>query len=754
MEVTTITQGEKQVRAFLKKLGANWPLWGVVVMFIGLGLRYSLTTPLFEAPDESSHFFFAWRLARTGSIPVYQSGKSDWWVQEAGQPPLYYLLAAALIRPLDTRDAPAYLRANPQANIGDPNSPGNKNAFIHTGREQFPFRGTTLAVYLARWVSLFFGALTVVAAFWLGHDLDPRWGTPVALAVACLPQFLFLSGVCTNDTAIAATATTGLVFLLRVMRGQVNGVNVGGLSVAIGLALLAKSAGVILFVLTLYGVGLSAAAKRITRRQGLVIGGAVLGSAVVLAGWWYLRNWQLYGEWTGQRAILLALGVRTHLPATWSEIVGEFRGLVMSFWGLFGWFSILLPAYLYTGLNLIAIVALGGLALRTVQRRWEAVTAQSLLLLSAWVGLVFAGLVVWTLKALGSQGRLMFPAVGAIAVLLVAGLEAALPRRIGRWLLPAVLFLCAVLAPSLVIGPAYARPAVVTLGQIPPEASRVYFRYGADLELVAVRARAPDARPGEALDVTFYWRALRPIESDYMLHLRLLGRDLQPIAREDGYPGWGNWPTSLWRVGEIYADRYQLPVDANAAAPVLARVAVIAEDGVHPDQLPVFDRAGAAVDALAPLALVSVHRISPPPPLEHAQSAEFGDFAQLVGYDFEPAAVRPGEAFDLQLMWKAIVRPAAAYTVFVHVLNSQGRIVTGGDSPPLAGFYPTTAWLAGETFVETRSLSMPADVPPGDYHIEIGWYDSANLQRVQIRDAALGDTLILNVPLPVVAGPR
>ena len=725
--------------------------------FIGLGLIYSLTTPLFEAPDESSHFFFAWSLAQTGSIPVLRAGDPDLWAHEAGQPPLYYLAVAALIHGLDTHDADTYLWRNPQANIGDPNSPGNKNAFIHTDRERFPFNSTVLAMYIARWVSLLFGVWTVGATFWLAHDTNPRWAAPAAVTVAFLPQFLFLSGACTNDTAIAATATTGLVFLLRVTRGQVTWRNLLGLGVSVGLALLAKGAGVLLLSLALYVTGALAAARKLARHQWMIVFGVVLLSAAGLAGWWYLRNWQLYGELTGQGAILLALGGRTRLPTSWGDIIGEFRGLIMSFWGLFGWFSILLPHSVYIALAFVTVAALSGLIARTARRRWEAAMLPSLLLLTAWTGLVLAGLVVWTLKASASQGRLMFPAVGAVAVLLVAGLEAFFPHGLGRWLMPGLFFVIAILVPPFVIQPAYARPPALALSQIPGDASRVHLRYGQGLELVAVRLGASHLKAGETLDVTLYWRALRPIASNYMIYLRLLGYELTPIAVENSYPGWGAWPTSLWRAGEIYADRYKLPVDSDAVAPTLARVIVLADDGVQPDLLPIFDQSGAPVDAFTPLAILGLRSAFPPPPLAHAQSAVFGDFAQLVGYDLEGQPAAPGDTLRLHLMWKAVAQPEAEYTVFVHLLDPEGRLVSGNDSPPSAGFYPTPAWQVGETFVETRSLTLPAALAPGAYRLEIGWYGSGDLQRVMITDASgaqIGDALLLNTPLHVSTNPE
>ena len=68
--------------------------------------------------------------------------------------------------------------------------------------------------------------------------------------------------------------------------------------------------------------------------------------ALAIAGWWYWRNFTLYGEWLGAERLLTITGLRT-TPLTWRGFVGEMNGLRYSFWGLFGWFNIILPAWIY-----------------------------------------------------------------------------------------------------------------------------------------------------------------------------------------------------------------------------------------------------------------------------------------------------------------------------------------------------------------------------------------------------------------------
>ncbi len=86
---------------------------------------------------------------------------------------------------------------------------------------------------------------------------------------------------------------------------------------------------------------------------------------------------------------------------------------------------------------------------------------------------------------------------------------------------------------------------------------------------------------------------------------------------------------------------------SSSAAPTLARVVAFVDDGVKPEALPIFNQSGALVDALTPLA--HLQSAFPPPPLAHAQSAVFGDFAQLVGYDLGQSTAAPGETVSLRL---------------------------------------------------------------------------------------------------------
>ncbi|MEW5720006.1 MAG: hypothetical protein AB1817_15365, partial [Chloroflexota bacterium] len=105
----------------------------VLTLFVALGIVYSTTTPLFEAPDEQWHFAFVQHVATGRGLPVQSESVTHLARQEGSQPPLYYLLAAGATFWIDTSDFPDIVWENPHYGY---NVPGivndNKNLFIHT----------------------------------------------------------------------------------------------------------------------------------------------------------------------------------------------------------------------------------------------------------------------------------------------------------------------------------------------------------------------------------------------------------------------------------------------------------------------------------------------------------------------------------------------------------------------------------------------------------------------------------------------
>ncbi len=130
---------------------------------------------------------------------------------------------------------------------------------------------------------------------------------------------------------------------------------------------------------------------------------------------------------------------------------------------------------------------------------------------------------------------------------------------------------------------------------------------------------------------------------------------------------------------------------------------------------------------------------------------EFEKGITLTGYRVLNPQLRAGEAIHLTLYWTARERVAESYTVFVHLLAADGFNVAGADNLPRDGSYPTDQWLVSEMVIDPHLVPLPADMPPGDYRLDVGLYRLDTGQRLMGRDASgvEADHVLLPVILTV-----
>lgn len=736
--------------------------WLIIVLFLLFGLAYSLIVPPFETPDEPFHYAFARHIAEGKGLPVQNPESPGPWAQEGSQAPIYYLTAGLLTTGVNQDDFPAMAVRNPRANIGDPLFPGNKNFMLYSGRWQ-PLQGANLALHIGRWLSLFLGALTLWGTHRLAILVFPAQRALPLLSmamVAVVPQFIFLSASFSNDNAVIAASTFVLFWLARLLAkpedARIAWWEWSVLGLGLGIAALSKLQGLGLIPLSGFVVLWMAWRRRLWRfaLDALLFAGI---PALLVAGWWYARNIMLYGDWSGL-AHLMEINGQRQGTMDWGDFWPEFNGLRYSAWGLFGWFNILLPDWFYTTMDLITMVGLSGAIGATVDRyrKQEKTGFAVLVMLWLWLVMMLALLLYWTTQATGSQGRLLFPAISAFAILLVAGIDFWLhwlPALAGRLAWSAILALLLAMscyALGWLLPGAYYAPAAIA--QIPERADPVALRFGADeaLRLAAVDIGKERLRAGEALPVTLFLETTSTLDQDYQLFLQLLDENGAEIANLTTHPGWGRNPTTFWTPDALYADRYLLPITGRIEnwAPLAARLYVGFIDPATEGSaeapgtflpLPTFDADGREVTPI-----VSTVVVEPPakPILEDGASkiadSIFGDVIRLKSATTSLARTEPGrEQIDVNVLWEAIGTPAADYTAFIHVINSDGDMVGGFDRAPAGERLPTHLWRAGDQILSTLSIAFDDPPPPGAYAVWLGLYDasSGGALRLPVTDA-------------------
>jgi uncharacterized membrane protein len=121
-------------------------------------------------------------------------------------------------------------------------------------------------------------------------------------------------------------------------------------------------------------------------------------------------------------------------------------------------------------------------------------------------------------------------------------------------------------------------------------------------------------------------------------------------------------------------------------------------------------------------------------PLQHATEANFSGQIKLLGYTLEAEDIKPGDSVQLALYWQALADMETSYTVFIHLIDQDERMMGQKDNRPVSGLYPTTEWKPGEEIVDRYEIATGPEIPPGEYSIEIGLYELESGERLPVLD--------------------
>ena len=161
------------------------------------------------------------------------------------------------------------------------------------------------------------------------------------------------------------------------------------------------------------------------------------------------------------------------------------------------------------------------------------------------------------------------------------------------------------------------------------------------------------------------------------------------------------------------------------------------------------DVAVLAADYAAPHILWQVVQVTPRAEIISAwddeQTAMLGDMLQIKLVQPLPQAVRRGATLQLQVGMRLLRHVPEQYHLFLHLQGDPtpyegGRLWSTGDGRLCAEITSTDRLRIteqanlrdAETVVQTFSLSIPADLPAGDYHVAVGLYDFDTGQRLPL----------------------
>jgi len=826
----------------------------ILISFLMLGVLYLWTTPLLETPDEPSHFSVVKYIVDEvrlppqqlppldpEPVPVIYSGPPVYYA-----PPLYYILGAPLIIGLDTDGLAEGVIPNPNWlrgwSLTAGRSPENKHMYVHTVDQRPPYAGWAIAMIRLRILSLLLGALTVIGVYTLACALVDQpspsptggvnqrgWALAATALVAFNPVYLFTTTGVTNDALLIALTTWAFVLMARLVGtrrlaqgpslndrqdlppgDQRPGSNAQGwvvlLGVVLGLAVLTKQSAFLFMPVAVLAILWAASTQPRPWRTAIKWLLLFFLLVALLAAWWYLYNTLTYNDPLGLRPHQLRTG--EHKPSL-SQVVRELLQVAQGYWAVFGWGLILVDPIIYVVIAIFVLIGLLGLItprsfkqlLQHSNLRSRMTTHESRICVILITGqlLNLAGLVLWLSRtSLPYGGRLLFPTLGPLAVLLALGWRRWLgPQHGGLFagIVVAMLGLYAFIVPWRYLRPAYASPVVPVSAAENAIPLNVEFSFsetsptsttdaddvqGKTIRLLSYEMAPETASPGERVTLTLYWQAqsapqssgtltqptpqssgtlTQPapqssgtltralLEQDLAVFVQLAPRDPQQrIAGLDDYLGSSLYPSRVWQPGEVIRQVHHLRLPEDAPGPALYwfNVGLYSESGgerlaVTADNAPVPDRAV----RLGPLWLLGQEIGQPGQRVDY----RFGPAIRLTGYDVELLEAsemsasqdpdrRPLSVIRVMLFWQADAAPERDWTVFVHLEDAAGNLVTQHDGPPRQGDYPTWAWQPGDRVLDMHTLTLPPDLAPGIFHLQIGLYRPDDDTRAPIFDSA------------------
>jgi 4-amino-4-deoxy-L-arabinose transferase-like glycosyltransferase len=416
-------------------------LGAVCALHLALLLAWSVLVPTFRAPDEHVHHDMAryltttWRypawdgldvsertLAALSASPVFFAnrppgdgdaatprGERPGWAdlgpdvrddppnQMPQHPPLYYLTAGAALRVID----------------GDGERPLDR------------------VVWELRLLSV----LAMAALPLLAVDIARRVGASdaaalaAAVAAAATPQLTHVGAAVSNDPLLVLLGGLTLAGAARLATGDQRWPVAVATGVLAGLSLFTKGFAVPIAV----AVGVACLTPLVTRRRDpdrpapaavLARAAVVAGLALVLGGWWWVRNFLTEG--TPQPGVRL----RDRVPDVEIDhlrFAGDFgERLVTSTWGNFGWFEARLPLWVSIGVTIVVVVAGLVACWRALPRVFLAVGpafAGGMVLSAAWGAFKKTGV------AYATHGRYAFAGAAGLAALVAIGFARLAGRR-------------------------------------------------------------------------------------------------------------------------------------------------------------------------------------------------------------------------------------------------------------------------------------------------------------------------------------
>lgn len=241
------------------------------------------------------------------------------------------------------------------------------------------------------------------------------------------------------------------------------------------------------------------------------------------------------------------------------------------------------------------------------------------------------------------------------------------------------------------------------------------------IKLVGYNAPSTTTFPGNPLPITLYWQFDEPLRERWQYRLHVAGNG--GVLRED-----------FGRITPSWIDWDKLPPGGIIAQPIGIYPRPTTLAGRYYFEWSVFQEQPSAKRQIGGEMTVQLWPLETDLPTVD-NSVIFGDnyFRDVV--ILEAFALNEHEnQLDLTLFWRSLATWTENYAVFVHLVESaELPPIAQSNGIPANNVRPTQTWRSGEIITDRRTITLPTDLPAGDYEIYVGFYAPDSNVRLPVQ---------------------
>lgn len=113
-----------------------------------------------------------------------------------------------------------------------------------------------------------------------------------------------------------------------------------------------------------------------------------------------------------------------------------------------------------------------------------------------------------------------------------------------------------------------------------------------------------------------------------------------------------------------------------------------------------------------------------PAELSQPARASFPNGVDLLAVHGLPATLTPGQTLPVQLLWRVATPPTENFIVSTQLIDraSSQKVASPPDGIPFERSFPPTMWGSGEFVEQPDQLTLPPNLSPGSYDLQVALY--------------------------------